>query len=196
MPSGKTTGSVLTIHEWVPSGLSTSVLTSNSDDDEKSKTKTPVIICVVCAIICIIATLLILFIIPSKYNLLKKNALSEQETVISEVTELPVQTEIADENAGITESAEKEDDVPVIVEAKEDEIVVADEVESVVPAPVIPEPEKAKDVTYRIKWGDTLWDIADAYYKNPWKYKQIAKYNNIANPDKIVSGTIISIPSN
>lgn len=167
----------------------------NSDDDEKSKTKTPVIICVVCAIICIIATLLILFIIPSKYNLLKKNALSEQETVISEVTELPVQTEIADENAGITESAEKEDDVPVIVEAKEDEIVVADEVESVVPAPVIPEPEKAKDVTYRIKWGDTLWDIADAYYKNPWRYKKIAKYNNIKNPDLIISGTDILIPA-
>lgn len=167
----------------------------NSEEDEKSKTKTPVIICVVCAIICIIATLLILFIIPSKYNLLKKNSLSEQETVISEVTEIPVQTEIADENAGITENSEKEDDVPVIVEAKEDEIVVADEVESVVPTPVIPEPEKAKDVTYRIKWGDTLWDIADAYYKNPWRYKKIAKYNNIKNPDLIISGTDILIPA-
>ena len=63
------------------------------------------------------------------------------------------------------------------------------------PAPVIPEPEKAKDVTYRIKWGDTLWDIADAYYKNPWRYKKIAKYNNIKNPDLIISGTDILIPA-
>lgn len=167
----------------------------NSDENEKSKTKTPVIICVVCAIICIIATLLILFIIPSKYNLLKKNILSEQENVACEVTELPAQTEINDKNGEIVEDAEKEDDVPVIVEAKEDEIVVADEVESVVPTPVIPEPEKAKDVTYRIKWGDTLWDIADAYYKNPWRYKKIAKYNNIKNPDLIISGTDILIPA-
>ena len=56
---------------------------------------------VVCAIICIIATLLILFIIPSKYNLLKKNILSEQENVACEGTELPAQTEINDKNAAL-----------------------------------------------------------------------------------------------
>jgi len=48
---------------------------------------------------------------------------------------------------------------------------------------------------YRIKWGDTLWDIADAYYKNPWRYPRIARYNNIKNPDYIISGTTIRIPA-
>ena len=54
--------------------------------------------------------------------------------------------------------------------------------------------KQAKIVKYKIKWGDTLWDIADSYYKNPWKYKTIAKYNGIKNPDYIISGTTISIP--
>ena len=55
-------------------------------------------------------------------------------------------------------------------------------------------PEKLKGVEYKIKWGDTLWDIAGTYYKNPWLYKFIADYNNLENPDYIISGTIITIP--
>ena len=62
-------------------------------------------------------------------------------------------------------------------------------------APVVAvEEPKPKIITYKIKWGDTLWDIADTYYKNPWKYKFIAKYNGIRNPDHIISGTYIEIP--
>ena len=78
-------------------------------------------------------------------------------------------------------------------EAKEDEIVI---VEAPVVTPVEPEPvqEKLKGVEYKIKWGDTLWDIAGTYYKNPWLYREIAKYNGLENPDYIVSGTIITIP--
>jgi nucleoid-associated protein YgaU len=47
---------------------------------------------------------------------------------------------------------------------------------------------------YRIRWGDTLWDISEAFYRNPWLYLRIARFNNIRNPDLIVSGTIIRIP--
>lgn len=54
---------------------------------------------------------------------------------------------------------------------------------------VVDEPKK-----YRIKWGDTLWDIADAHYKNPWKYKDLARFNGIKNPDHIISGTDVLIP--
>lgn len=52
-----------------------------------------------------------------------------------------------------------------------------------------------KEVRYRLRWGDTLWDIAQNFYKNPWAYKKIAKYNNIKNPNKIISGTYITIPA-
>jgi len=49
-------------------------------------------------------------------------------------------------------------------------------------------------VNYRIRWGDTLWDIADAFYRNPWLYTRIARFNNIRNPNYIISGRTIRIP--
>ena len=83
---------------------------------------------------------------------------------------------------------------PEVPQAKEDEIIIIEKAEEVVPSqpPVV---EKPKNITYKIKWGDTLWDIADTYYKNPWRYKYIARYNGINNPDHIISGTIITIPA-
>ena len=161
---------------------------SDFDDEEEDvskKTKVPVIICIICAIICIIATLLILFVVPSKYNLLNKYSSEKaEETAVETVIEEP---------APIPEPEPEPE--PDIVEAKEDEIVVVEEPEKVVPEPP-KEPEiKPEDITYKIKWGDTLWDIADAYYKNPWNYKKIARYNGIRNPDYIISGTYIKIPA-
>jgi len=47
---------------------------------------------------------------------------------------------------------------------------------------------------YRIRYGDTLWDIAEAFYRNPWQYPRIARFNNIRNPDLIISGRTIRIP--
>jgi nucleoid-associated protein YgaU len=47
---------------------------------------------------------------------------------------------------------------------------------------------------YTIRWGDTLWDIAEAFYRNPWQYPRIARFNNIRNPDRIISGTTIRVP--
>jgi LysM repeat protein len=49
-------------------------------------------------------------------------------------------------------------------------------------------------VPYNIRWGDTLWDISEAFYRNPWLYGRIARFNNIRNPDLIISGTTIRIP--
>ncbi len=157
------------------------------EDDVKKKTKVPVIICIICAIICIIATALILFIIPSKYNLItKKNAKNADTTVT-----------VAEQSApepSPAPIAEPEPE-PAVPEAKEDEIIIIEKAEEVVPAQPPVAEEKPKDITYKIKWGDTLWDIADTYYKNPWRYKYIARYNGIKNPDYIISGTKIVIPA-
>jgi nucleoid-associated protein YgaU len=49
-------------------------------------------------------------------------------------------------------------------------------------------------VPYKIRWGDTLWDISAAFYRNPWLYPRIARFNNIRNPNLIISGTTIRIP--
>ena len=156
----------------------------NGADEVKKKTKVPVIICIICAIICIIATLLILFIIPSKYNLITKKHAKEAGTTVS-----------IEEPAPEAEPVTEPEPEPVVPEAKEDEIIIIEKAEEVVPAQPPVAEEKPKNITYKIKWGDTLWDIADTYYKNPWKYKYIARYNGIKNPDYIISGTKIVIPA-
>ena len=69
--------------------------------------------------------------------------------------------------------------------------------QAAVPAsPAQPKPAAKGGVTYRIKKGDTLWDIAATYYRNPWLYPKLAKANSIRNPDLIFAGTRITIPEN
>ncbi|WP_315601778.1 LysM peptidoglycan-binding domain-containing protein [Treponema socranskii] len=144
----------------------------------KKKTKVPVLICLLCALICVIATILILFVIPSKYNVLLSRA-SHQNNIFV----LPPKD---------TAAAPQETQV---LPAKPDEIVVAPKAEALAPVRPAAASKSTGDIVYRIKWGDTLWDIADAYYKNPWRYPRIARYNNIKNPDYIISGTTIRIPA-
>jgi nucleoid-associated protein YgaU len=70
------------------------------------------------------------------------------------------------------------------------------------PAALAPKPAPAAaassgdGVWYTIKWGDTLWDISAAYYRNPWFYPRIARHpsNNIKNPDRILAGFKLFIP--
>ncbi|MDR2028046.1 MAG: LysM peptidoglycan-binding domain-containing protein [Treponema sp.] len=58
----------------------------------------------------------------------------------------------------------------------------------------VPQTIPREGAPYRIRWGDTLWDISEAFYRNPWLYSRIARFNNIRNPDLIISGTTIRIP--
>lgn len=152
---------------------------SFEEEEVKKRTKKPVIICIICAIICIIATILVLFFVPGIFKTDKEPTSEISETTIEQI--IPEQ---------VVEEPEE-----VVPEAKEEEVIVVEKAEEIVPEqPPVVEVEKPKSITYKIKWGDTLWDIADTYYKNPWKYKFIAKHNNIKNPDHIISGTFIEIP--
>jgi len=49
-------------------------------------------------------------------------------------------------------------------------------------------------VWYKIRWGDTLWEISSSFYDNPWLYGQIADENEIPNPDRIFAEDSIFIP--
>lgn len=219
----------------------------NAEDEVKKKTKVPVIICITCAIICILAALFVLFIIPSKFNLLKKSQKVNENTNTelenqqenlnqTEKTETELLSEVpADENQ---ENAENQEDLILIEEsedfaetqenpsdlieenqanfeeensnqqnqqveseensqnaAQEDEIVIAENPQNLVPKEPEPSTKTPEIIRYKIKWGDTLWDISNAYYKNPWRYKYLANYNGIKNPDYIISGTWLLIPS-
>lgn len=146
---------------------------SYHEDSIPKKSKISVWICICCAIICILATLILLLFFPIRSGIKKNNETKSENSVAIEKIEEP--------------------SIPKAPEAKENEIVVIKETEIVEPAVV--QKTQTQNVKYKIKWGDTLWDIANTYYKNPWKYKKIANYNNIKNPDHIISGTVIVIPA-
>ena len=139
---------------------------SSVHEESKKKTTIPMLICIICAIICVIATLILLISAPAKAMGKKQKTKTEQ--IVKEET---VQT-----NETV------------------DSVIVIENADSVTPA--VPTPKKnSEKVTYKIKWGDTLWDISNNFYKNPWKFTRIAKYNKITNPDYIISGTVITIPA-
>lgn len=56
-----------------------------------------------------------------------------------------------------------------------------------------PKPKK-KERSYKMRKGDTLWELAQKYYKNPYKWRILAKRNKIKNVRRIPIGKIIYIP--
>ncbi len=61
--------------------------------------------------------------------------------------------------------------------------------------PASSEPVLSNAVRHKLLWGDTLWDLSETYYRNPWLYKKIAEHNNLKTPDMIIAGTYIEIPA-
>ncbi len=47
---------------------------------------------------------------------------------------------------------------------------------------------------YTVKETDTLFRVADKYYKDGYKYTEIAKANNISDPNNIEAGQVLDIP--
>ena len=47
---------------------------------------------------------------------------------------------------------------------------------------------------YTVKEGDTLFQIAENYYKDGYQYTEIAKSNNLTNVDQIEVGQALEIP--
>ena len=172
------TSSHMQQQEYADTGIPETPLFDESlfdDTETASKGKSQigaVVICIICAVICLAALAGIFMLVPSRFN-----GRTAPDTAAQEQHAAGSSQQTAAEQA---------------VMPKENQIVVAP-VPDIVPLP--PEPAPAEqNVIYQIKWGDTLWDIAAAYYRNPWRYPEIAEANNISNPDYIVSGTTIVIP--
>jgi len=53
----------------------------------------------------------------------------------------------------------------------------------------------SKIIIHTVVKGDTLWDIAERYVKDPFRYPELAKLSNIINPDLIYPGNIVQIQS-
>jgi nucleoid-associated protein YgaU len=53
---------------------------------------------------------------------------------------------------------------------------------------------KPRDASYTVKTGDTLWSIAQNEYENGYRWVDIARTNNLANPDVIHAGNLLKLP--
>ncbi len=53
---------------------------------------------------------------------------------------------------------------------------------------------KPKEKEYKVVTGDSLWTIATAMYDNGYKWTEIAKANNLVNPDLIYPDTVLTLP--
>lgn len=55
-------------------------------------------------------------------------------------------------------------------------------------------PDTSGNVTiHLVKEGESLWKIAEKYYKDGWQYKKIADDNGITDPKNICAGTELKI---
>ena len=68
------------------------------------------------------------------------------------------------------------------------------QVPAVTPAPVLS--DSTHEVTHTVRTGDTLWDLAQTYLKNPFRWPDIFRRNTdiVKNPHWIYPGEIIRIP--
>ncbi len=48
---------------------------------------------------------------------------------------------------------------------------------------------------YTVEKGDTLWDISVRAFGNGYRWTEIARMNNLANPDLIFSGNVLTLPA-
>lgn len=178
-------------YSYAPSSNMQSALFGGDDLFEETKKQKerkafiPVIICILCALISLGVLGVILYLTPSIMKL-AGGMQSEQTAVVS--TAVSDTDSIAAEEEIIVEE-------PTIRKAEENKIVVLNET---VP-PVVPETKKEQTeissiIKHLVKWGDTLWDLAGFYYRNPWLYRIISDANNLENPDLIISGTYLTIP--
>lgn len=51
-----------------------------------------------------------------------------------------------------------------------------------------------KGKKYTVQKGDYLWEIAQRTYGDPYRWVDIAKANNLVNPDLIFSGNVLTLP--
>lgn len=179
----------LVIQGAIPGNAPEGLYEMHEDDERKGGIFMPAWLCILILVIGV-AALVLALLVSARTMLAAKSAPAQAPAV--EAPAVPAVEPVAEptpEPAATTEPA-----TPPPAETPATETPTATVVEEPA-APVQPEPApEAKETKLKLKWGDTLWDISEAYYKNPWLYPKIAKFNKIKNPNLIIAGTYINIP--
>lgn len=157
---------------------------TSEEEKKKSGVFLPAWLCVVILVVGVAALALALLV--SAHVMQLNRSMATATPGDSATSAVPVT-----EPAPAAEPAVEEETPPP---AETDETPVATPVEEELVVPAEPKPAEAKPVQYDVVWGDTLWDLADAYYRDPWLYTRIAKHNRIKNPNLIITGSRIEIP--
>ncbi|MCL2017876.1 MAG: LysM peptidoglycan-binding domain-containing protein [Alphaproteobacteria bacterium] len=62
------------------------------------------------------------------------------------------------------------------------------------PKPTVKTVALIDDTDYTVQKGDCLWDIAVIKFGDGFKYKVLAEYNDITDPDRIYPGQVLKMP--
>ncbi|MFO8042634.1 MAG: LysM peptidoglycan-binding domain-containing protein [Alkalispirochaeta sp.] len=108
----------------------------------------------------------------------------------------------ADEDVGadaaddvpITQSPEEEIELPQEPEPADSSDPRPQEEEPVVTDSPPPPEADGTSVEYRIRRGDTLWDLSETFYGTPWLFSELADANEISNPNLIYAESELEIP--
>jgi hypothetical protein len=161
---------------------------------EKEKRKVPVIVFVIICLILILGLFAAWFFFLGGRDIIFKEK-PQSNFVVTEPVKMEPEKKI---EPVIQNEPPPPEPAPVIVAPKEPPAPKPAVTRVRPPAPVssykVPAVIPKEGAPYRIRWGDTLWDIAEAFYRNPWLYPRIARFNNIRNPDLIISGRTIRVP--
>lgn len=188
----------------IDQSFNTSDFYSDSDtgfDDEEKKKKIPLWLLIVLLLLGIAALVVGIWLLTKKPEQVDTENSGVQSMMQNIEENLPVTSIEASETVPETAAVQKEipKDVsatepptpgdPAAFESKNTEFF-----ENTEDTMVANQPIHTESVRYKVRWGDTLWDLSESYYRNPWFYTDIAKHNKLKNPDVIISGTYIEIP--
>ena len=160
------------------------------DKDEVRRSRRSPLLLIAFLLFGIAVIVLLAFLLP---RLLKGPEVPPLQAEARPAVETPVEAESAGAAVPEPEPAvpgPEPDPEPAVVEMQpEPEPVVADPA-AAGGSPALPE----GGVWYQLQWGDTLWDLSSSFYRDPFRYDQIAVENGIPNPDLIFAGRDIYIP--
>jgi len=135
---------------------------------------------------------------PSEVEIPAFEAGEEGEEVLPAEEEIPAVE--AEEETAVPEEVPAEEaaveEPGKAVEAPEEAVEEPAVRKRVLPEEAIPEGMEVVLKAYEVKRGDCLWNIADLYYRNPFLWQEIWRYNKyIQDPHWIFPGDDLIIPT-